>query len=155
MYKHPTIDRDKMTPAEGLQILKEGNQRFVNNLRENKDYPSLLEKTKNQQHPFVSILSCSDSRAPVELIFDQAIGDIFSVRLAGNIASKDAIGSLEFGIKYLKRRTSVKSRGAPSIASDPQVFQIPLLSHETWITSFYLFARSQYVLEINEFQVKI
>jgi len=90
-----------------LQILKEGNQRFVNNLRENKDYPSLLEKTKNQQHPFVSILSCSDSRAPVELIFDQAIGDIFSVRLAGNIASKDAIGSLEFGIKYLKSKLLV------------------------------------------------
>jgi carbonic anhydrase len=107
MYKHPSIDRDKMTPAEGLQILKEGNQRFVNNLRENKDYPSLLEKTKNQQHPFVSILSCSDSRAPVELIFDQAIGDIFSVRLAGNIASKDAIGSLEFGIKYLKSKLLV------------------------------------------------
>jgi hypothetical protein len=55
----------------------------------------------------------------------------------------------------MKRRTSVKSRGAPSIASDPQVFQIPLLSHETWITSFYLFAQSQYVLEINKFQAEI
>jgi len=58
------------------------------------------------------------------------------------------------GIKYLKRRTSEASNGAPSFASDPQVFQIPLLSHETWITSFYLFARSQYVLQINKFQAK-
>ena len=107
MYKHPLLDRDKMTTKEALDILKEGNQRFVNNLRENKDYPSLLGITKNQQHPFASILSCSDSRAPVELIFDQAIGDIFSVRLAGNIASNDAIGSLEFGIKYLKSKLLV------------------------------------------------
>jgi carbonic anhydrase len=54
MYKHPLLDRDKMTTKEALDILKEGNQRFVNNLRENKDYPSLLGITKNQQHPFAS-----------------------------------------------------------------------------------------------------
>ena len=107
MYKHPLIDRDKMAPSEALKILKEGNHRFINNLRMNNDYPALLENTKNQQHPFASILSCSDSRAPVELIFDQAIGDIFSVRLAGNIASTDAIGSLEFGLKYLKSKLLV------------------------------------------------
>jgi carbonic anhydrase len=57
--------------------------------------------TKDKQHPFVSMLSCSDSRAPVEMVFDQALGDVFSVRLAGNIASDKAIGSLEFGCKYL------------------------------------------------------
>lgn len=107
MYTHPEIDRDKIKPQEALEILKAGNLRFINNIRENKDYPSLLERTKNAQHPFASILSCSDSRAPVELIFDQAIGDIFSVRLAGNIASKEAIGSLEFGVKYLKSKLLV------------------------------------------------
>jgi carbonic anhydrase len=104
MYKHPLIDRDKMSPKEALQILIEGNQRFQNNLRSNQDNTKLINITKDAQHPFASVLSCSDSRAPVELIFDQAIGDIFSVRLAGNIASQNAIASLEFGLKYLKSK---------------------------------------------------
>ncbi|MFM7013113.1 MAG: carbonic anhydrase, partial [Betaproteobacteria bacterium] len=67
----------------------------------NKDLHNLVMMTKEKQHPFVSMLSCSDSRAPVEMVFDQALGDVFSVRLAGNIASDKAIGSLEFGCKYL------------------------------------------------------
>jgi carbonic anhydrase len=104
MYKHPLIDRNKMSPKEALQILIEGNQRFQNNLRSNQDNAKLINITKDAQHPFASVLSCSDSRAPVELIFDQAIGDIFSVRLAGNIASQNAIASLEFGLKYLKSK---------------------------------------------------
>ncbi|MDO9052210.1 MAG: carbonic anhydrase [Methylotenera sp.] len=101
MYKHPLIDRDKMTPKEALDILVEGNQRFLNNYQSDKDFQSLVQITKDKQHPFASILSCSDSRAPTELLFDQALGDIFSVRLAGNIASDKAIGSLEFSTKYL------------------------------------------------------
>jgi len=101
MYKHPLLDRDKMTPQEALDILVEGNHRFVNNLIVNKDMQSLVQIIKDKQHPFASFLSCSDSRAPVELLFDQALGDIFSVRLAGNIASDKAIGSLEFSTKYL------------------------------------------------------
>lgn len=90
-----------MTPREALDILIEGNQRFLNNDTEQKDLKKLVDLTKNAQHPFAAILSCSDSRAPTEYIFDQALGDIFSVRLAGNIASKKAIGSLEFACKYL------------------------------------------------------
>ena len=101
MYKHPLIDRDKMTPQEALDILIDGNHRFANNLTANKDLHNLVMMTKDKQHPFVSMLSCSDSRAPVEMVFDQALGDVFSVRLAGNIASDKAIGSLEFGCKYL------------------------------------------------------
>ena len=101
MYKHPLLDRDKMSPQEALDILIEGNHRFVNNLIVNKDMQSLVQMIKDKQHPFASFLSCSDSRAPVELLFDQALGDIFSVRLAGNIASDKAIGSLEFSSKYL------------------------------------------------------
>ena len=96
MYKHPLLDRDKMSPQEALDILIEGNHRFANNLTANKDLLNLVDLTKNKQHPFASFLSCSDSRAPVELLFDQALGDIFSVRLAGNIASDKCIGSLEF-----------------------------------------------------------
>ncbi len=101
MYKHPLLDRDKMTPKEALDILVEGNHRFISNYQSDKDFQSLVQITKDKQHPFASILSCSDSRAPTEMLFDQALGDIFSVRLAGNIASDKAIGSLEFSTKYL------------------------------------------------------
>lgn len=101
MYKHPLLNRDKMTPKEALEILVEGNQRFTENISSNKDLQKLFYLTKYKQHPFAGLLSCSDSRAPVEMLFDQALGDIFSVRLAGNIASDKAIGSLEFSTKYL------------------------------------------------------
>ncbi|MDP3302537.1 MAG: carbonic anhydrase, partial [Methylotenera sp.] len=101
MYKHPLLDRDKMTPKEALDILLEGNHRFENNLAAHKDLQALVGLTKDKQHPFASVLSCSDSRAPVEMLFDQALGDVFSVRLAGNVASTLAIGSLEFSTKYL------------------------------------------------------
>ncbi len=101
MYNRPLLDRDKLTPQEVLEILVEGNERFTNEIETHKDFKSLIDSTKNQQHPFVSVLSCSDSRVPVELLFDQALGDVFSVRLAGNIASDKGIGSLEFGSKYL------------------------------------------------------
>ena len=90
-----------MTPREALDILIEGNERFLSNETQQKDLRKLVDLTQNAQHPFAAILSCSDSRAPTEFIFDQALGDIFSVRLAGNIASKKAIGSLEFACKYL------------------------------------------------------
>ena len=101
MYKHPLLNRDKMSPKEAMDILVEGNHRFVNNYSNDKDMQSLVQITKDRQHPFASFLSCSDSRAPVELLFDQALGDIFSVRLAGNIASDKGIGSIEFSAKYL------------------------------------------------------
>ncbi len=122
MYKHPLIDRDKMTPREALDILIEGNQRFINNYQSDKDFQSLVQITKDKQHPFASILSCSDSRAPTELLFDQALGDVFSVRLAGNIASDKAIGSLEFSSKYLGSKLIVvmghTSCGAVKAACD-------------------------------------
>ncbi len=101
MYKHPLLNRDKMSPQEALDILIEGNHRFTNNLSVSKDLLNLVMLTKDRQHPFTSVLSCSDSRAPVEMLFDQALGDVFSVRLAGNIASDKVIGSLEFSSKYL------------------------------------------------------
>ena len=101
MYKHPLIERDKITPLEALDFLIEGNRRFKNNISTNKDLLQVANITKDQQHPFAAILSCSDSRTATELIFDQNLGDIFSVRLAGNIASNKAIGSLEYACRYL------------------------------------------------------
>ena len=111
-----------MTPQEALDILIEGNTRFINNFSDNKDMQGLVHILQNKQHPFASFLSCSDSRAPVELLFDQALGDIFSVRLAGNIASDKAIGSLEFSSKYLGSKLIVvmghSSCGAVKAACD-------------------------------------
>jgi carbonic anhydrase len=111
-----------MSPKEALDILIEGNQRFLNNYQSDKDFQSLVQITKEKQHPFASILSCSDSRAPTELLFDQALGDVFSVRLAGNIASDKAIGSLEFSSKYLGSKLIVvmghTSCGAVKAACD-------------------------------------
>ena len=101
MYRHPEIDRDKLTPRQALDILIEGNQRFKNNVLREHDMLRVRDETVDKQHPFASVLSCSDSRTTVELICDQNLGDIFSVRLAGNIASNKAIGSLELSCKYL------------------------------------------------------
>jgi carbonic anhydrase len=101
MYKHPLLDRDKITPLQAMELLMEGNQRFTGNISMNKDLLQVANLTKDQQHPFAAILSCSDSRTSTELIFDQNLGDIFSVRLAGNVASSMAIGSLEYACKYL------------------------------------------------------
>ena len=83
MYMHPEIDRDQMSPQQAIEILQQGNERFVNNVKRQHDMLSVRDELKDKQHPFASILSCSDSRTTVELIFDQNLGDIFSVRLAG------------------------------------------------------------------------
>lgn len=101
MYKHPLLDREKMAPSQALDLLLEGNTRFTSNISTNKDLLQVVNLTKDKQFPFAAILSCSDSRTSTELIFDQSLGDIFSVRLAGNIASNKAIGSLEYSCKYL------------------------------------------------------
>ena len=101
MYRHPDIDRDQLTPRQALDILIEGNKRFKNNVLRERDMLRVRDEIVDKQYPFASVLSCSDSRTTVELIFDQNLGDIFSVRLAGNIASNKAIGSLELSCKYL------------------------------------------------------
>ena len=101
MYKHPELDRENITPKQALDILIEGNERFINNVKRQHDMLSVRYELKDKQHPFASVLGCSDSRTTVELVFDQNLGDIFSVRLAGNIASTKAIGSLEFSTAYL------------------------------------------------------
>lgn len=89
------------TPVESLNILIEGNNRFVNNLKFNRNFLSQIEETKNGQHPHAIVLSCMDSRTPIEHIFDQGIGDIFSIRIAGNIVTDEVIGSLEYACKLV------------------------------------------------------
>lgn len=88
-----------LTPAKALEILKEGNQRFVKNLKMNRNLLEQVNATKDGQFPFAIILSCIDSRTSAELIFDQGLGDIFSVRIAGNVINEDILGSMEFACK--------------------------------------------------------
>ena len=82
-----------------LETLKEGNQRFIKNLKAQRDLLGQVNDTREGQFPFATILSCIDSRTSAELIFDQGLGDIFSVRIAGNIVNTDIIGSMEFACK--------------------------------------------------------
>ncbi len=88
-----------ITPVMALDLLKEGNKRFINNLKVNRNLLQQVNETSDGQHPFAVILSCIDSRTSVELIFDQGLGDVFSVRIAGNIINEDILGSMEFGCK--------------------------------------------------------
>jgi carbonic anhydrase len=88
-----------ITPAMAIDLLKEGNLRFVNNLKVNRNLLQQANETSDGQHPFAVILSCIDSRTSAELIFDQGLGDIFSIRIAGNIINEDILGSMEFGCK--------------------------------------------------------
>jgi carbonic anhydrase len=88
-----------ITPSIALEILKDGNKRFVSNLKINRNLLQQANETSDGQHPFAVILSCIDSRTSAELIFDQGLGDVFSVRIAGNIVNEDILGSMEFGCK--------------------------------------------------------
>ena len=91
--------QDAITPEMALNLLKEGNHRFMNNLKTNRNLLEQANETSDGQHPFAIILSCIDSRTSAELIFDQGLGDIFSVRIAGNIINEDILGSMEFACK--------------------------------------------------------
>ncbi len=91
--------QDEITPSTALELLKKGNERFVNNLKVNRNLLQQANETSDGQHPFAVILSCIDSRTSAELIFDQGLGDVFSVRIAGNILNEDILGSMEFGCK--------------------------------------------------------
>jgi carbonic anhydrase len=99
MRVHTSETQATISPAKALQFLKEGNQRFVNNLKANRDLLQQANLTRDGQFPFAAVLSCIDSRTSAELIFDQGLGDIFSIRIAGTVVNTDIIGSLEFACK--------------------------------------------------------
>ncbi|HNI32778.1 MAG TPA: carbonic anhydrase family protein [Chitinophagales bacterium] len=105
-----------------LNLLKEGNTRFIFNLKANRDLLAQVNDTVNGQWPFATILSCIDSRTSAELIFDQGLGDIFSVRIAGNIVNTDIIGSMEFACKLAGSKLIVvlghSKCGAVKVACD-------------------------------------
>lgn len=97
MKAHTHETQSTITPEKALEFLKEGNQRFVNNLKANRDLLEQVNATREGQWPFAVVLSCIDSRTSAELIFDQGLGDIFSIRIAGNFVNQDILGSMEFG----------------------------------------------------------
>ena len=90
-----------ITPVMALKLLQDGNKRFENNLKVNRNLLQQANETSGSQHPFAVILSCIDSRTSVELIFDQGLGDVFSVRIAGNVINEDILGSMEYACKVV------------------------------------------------------
>ena len=99
MKAHTKETQATMTPKKALDFLKEGNVRFQNNLKANRNLLEQVNDTSDGQFPFATILSCIDSRVSAELVFDQGLGDIFSVRIAGNFVNEDILGSMEFACK--------------------------------------------------------
>jgi len=93
--------QNNISPQQALELLQEGNKRFVNNLKVNRNLLQQVNETTESQHPFGVIISCMDSRTSSELIFDQGLGDIFSIRIAGNIINEDILASAEFGCKVV------------------------------------------------------
>ncbi len=107
MRTHNKDTQATITPDKALTYLKEGNDRFVRNLKANRNLLEQVNETRDGQWPFATILSCIDSRTSAELVFDQGLGDIFSIRLAGNVLSDGVLGSMEFACKVAGSRLLV------------------------------------------------
>lgn len=107
MWAHTKETQDRITPRIALRYLKEGNLRFQNNLKADRDLLKQVNQTSVGQFPFAAILSCIDSRTSAELIFDQGLGDIFSIRIAGNIVNDDILGSMEYACSIVNSRIIV------------------------------------------------
>jgi carbonic anhydrase len=107
MRTHSKETQASLTPDLAIQILKEGNERFMRNLKANRNLLQQVNETSEGQFPFATILSCIDSRTSAELIFDQGLGDIFSIRIAGNILNEDILGSMEFATKLVGTKVIV------------------------------------------------
>lgn len=101
MHTHTKEFQEKLTPQQAYQLLVEGNMRFINNLKINRNLLQQLNDTAGGQYPFAVVLSCMDSRTSVELIFDQGLGEIFSIRIAGNVVNEDIVGSMEYACKVV------------------------------------------------------
>lgn len=101
MRTHSKEFLQNLTPYQAYELLVDGNKRFVNSLNEDRDHLETINETREGQYPFAVILSCMDSRTSVELIFDQGLGDLFSIRIAGNIVNNDIVASVEYAVKYV------------------------------------------------------
>ena len=93
------VSQAAMTPAAAIERLEEGNRRFVAGATKQRDWSAKIAATAAGQYPFAAVLGCMDSRAPIEILFDQGLGDVFAVRVAGNVVNEDALGSLEYAVE--------------------------------------------------------
>ena len=122
MHSQNEVTQATMTPAKALELLTEGNKRFRNNLKANRNLLAQVADTGGGQWPFAAVLGCIDSRVSSELVFDQGVGDIFSIRIAGNFVNEDILGSLEFSCSVAGAKLIVvlghKSCGAIKGACD-------------------------------------
>ncbi|CAM4449699.1 MAG: Carbonic anhydrase 2 [Legionella sp.] len=159
-------DLSKITPDQAIDLLKKGNERFINNLRYNRNFLQQVNETAEEQFPFASILSCIDSRTPAEFIFDQGLGDIFSIRIAGNVVNDDIIGSLEFACKIAGSKLIVvlghtncgAIKGACDEAQLGYLTQLldkitPAIEQETSFKDNRNGANSAYVTEVTKINV--
>ncbi len=99
MKAHTKQTQAAMSPDTALQALKDGNKRFVTSTQVSRDLMQQVADTSTGQYPFATVLHCIDSRVSAELVFDQGIGDLFSIRIAGNFVNEDILGSMEFATK--------------------------------------------------------
>lgn len=107
MWVHTKESQEKITPLLALEYLKEGNKRFLNNLKLDRNLLKQVNQSSTGQYPFATVLSCMDSRTSAELIFDQGLGDIFSIRIAGNIMNDDILGSMEYSCQLANSKIIV------------------------------------------------
>jgi carbonic anhydrase len=107
MRTHSKETQETLTPDLALEILKQGNERFVGNLKANRNLLQQVNETSTGQFPFATILSCMDSRTSAELIFDQGLGDVFSIRVAGNVLNDDILGSMEYASQVVGAKVIV------------------------------------------------
>ena len=103
------MNKNAMSADEALRMLKEGNDRFAEGRPEgpNRDHERRILTSKEGQNPFAAVLACSDSRVPVKILFDRGVGDIFTVRVAGNVVGESVVGSIEYAVEHLGIRLLV------------------------------------------------
>ena len=156
-----------MTPEKALRFLKEGNHRFTNDLKANRNLLQQVNETRDGQFPFAAILSCIDSRTSAELIFDQGLGDIFSIRIAGNVINDDILGSMEFACKLAGSKLIVvlghtKCGAIKGACDNVQMGNLstllnkiqPSVYYEKTVTKNRTAANSEFVEKVAEIQVK-
>ena len=167
MRTHTKETQATTTPQMALEFLREGNHRFVNNLKSNRDLLKQVNETRDGQFPFAAVLSCIDSRTSAELIFDQGLGEIFSIRIAGNVINEDILGSMEFacniaGSKLIVILGHTKCGAIKGACDNVQLGNLstllnkvqPSVYYERTVTENRNAENSEFVEKVSRIQVK-
>ena len=157
-----------LSPQKAIELLMDGNKRFVSNLKYNRNLLQQVNETSDGQHPFAIVLSCIDSRTSAELIFDQGLGDIFSARIAGNIVNEDILGSMEFACKVAGAKVVVvlghtKCGAVKGACDDVKLDNLsilleklkPAVNAETTVSLNRTAANSEFVEKVAALNVKL